>query len=190
MIVPDIKNIKIAKKYANALFKSAFESSVETEILSDLKLVVETMDNNSELKNFLTVPITEIEDKKEIAKKVFSQYINKITMDFILLLIDNYRYGLIKEILHCYIKEYNESKNIETPVIISAVELEDYQKERITQKIAQKLSKDVKAVYKTDKSIIGGLIIEINDKTIDCSIKTKFENMRKQLIKGNRNGSN
>ena len=38
--------------------------------------------------------------------------------------------------------------------------------------------------------IIGGLVIEIDDKTIDCSLKTKFENMKKQLTKGNRYGSN
>ena len=57
------------------------------------------------------------------------------------------------------------------------------------EKISSKLSKNIIPEYKTDKEIIGGIIVEIGDKTIDCSLKTKFENMRKQLTKGNRYGS-
>ena len=44
--------------------------------------------------------------------------------------------------------------------------------------------------YQINPEIIGGLVIELEDKTIDCSLKTKFENMKKQLTKGNRYGSN
>ena len=52
-----------------------------------------------------------------------------------------------------------------------------------------KLSKKVIPEYKIDENIIGGLLIELDDKTIDCSLKTKFDNMKKQLTKGNRYGS-
>ena len=52
------------------------------------------------------------------------------------------------------------------------------------------MTKTVVPEYQVNSDIIGGLIIEIDDKTVDCSLKTKFENMKKQLTKGNRYGSN
>ena len=50
--------------------------------------------------------------------------------------------------------------------------------------------KTVQPEYIKDEKIIGGLIIEIGDKTIDCSLRTKFETMKKQLTKGNSYGNN
>jgi len=37
--------------------------------------------------------------------------------------------------------------------------------------------------YIIDKNLIGGLIIRINDRVVDSSIKTKLENMKKELLK-------
>ena len=37
-------------------------------------------------------------------------------------------------------------------------------------------------VYQTDPSLIGGMIIRIGDKVVDSSIKTKLENMSKELL--------
>ncbi len=33
-----------------------------------------------------------------------------------------------------------------------------------------------------DKEIIAGMIIQVGDKIIDGSIKTRFENMKKQML--------
>ena len=60
----------------------------------------------------------------------------------------------------------------------------------INKKLETKLSKTVIPEYKVSPDIIGGLVIEIDDKTIDCSIKAKFENLRQQLTKGNKYGNN
>ena len=85
---------------------------------------------------------------------------------------------------------YNKLKNIVKPSIISAIELSEEQKSRIVEKLKTKLNKEIEPEYTVNADIIGGLIVEIEDRTIDCSIKSKFENMKKQLTKGNRYGNN
>ncbi|MCD7740132.1 MAG: F0F1 ATP synthase subunit delta, partial [Candidatus Gastranaerophilales bacterium] len=79
--------------------------------------------------------------------------------------------------------------NIVKPVVISAIELEESQKNKIIEKLEYKLTKKVIPQYQVNPDIIGGLIFKIDDKTIDCSIKTKFDNMKQQLTKGNRYGN-
>ena len=59
----------------------------------------------------------------------------------------------------------------------------------LLSKLEIKLNKKVEPEYSVNADIIGGLIVEIGDKTIDCSLKTKFDNMQKQLTKGNKYGN-
>ena len=190
MKIGDIKNIKIARKYASALISSAKDKD-KTELVRDnLFFISETLKENSNLAAFLTNPIIKIQDKKDVLQKVFSTHSDRITLDFLYLLADNNRLNAINEITNTYSNSYNKLKNIVKPSIISAIELSEEQKSRIVEKLKTKLNKEIEPEYTVNADIIGGLIVEIEDRTIDCSIKSKFENMKKQLTKGNRYGNN
>ena len=67
--------------------------------------------------------------------------------------------------------------------------LETQKLQPIVEKLQNKMLKTIIPEYQVNPDIIGGLIIEIEDKTVDCSLKTKFENMQKQLTKGTRYGN-
>ena len=190
MNTADVKNIKLAKKYSNALLESAIEHNVLDKVYNDIIFVDETIKTNKELKEFLNSPLIKIEDKKDVISRLFSIHVEKITLDFIYLLLDNTRIAVLDEILNQFSSSYNRKNNVVTPNIISAVELDDNQKRKIIKNLENKLLKKIKPQYIINKEIIGGLILEIEDKTIDCSLKTKFENMKKQLTKGSRYGSN
>ncbi len=190
MKVVDIKNIKIARKYSNALLDSAMESGLADKVYNDLLFVNETINSNYDLKNALLNPIVSLEDKKEITKNIFGIHVEKITLDFIFVLTDNGRLNILNEAVNQYIIEYNKLNNIVKPVVISAIELNEVQKGRIVEKLENKLTKKVLPEYQINPDIIGGLIIEIGDRTIDSSLKTKFDNMKKQLTKGNSYGNN
>lgn len=185
----DIKHIKAAKKYANALFQSAWELNKSDKIYSDVIFISETINTNEELKNALINPILTITDKKDIVQKLFGLHVDKLSIDFINLLLENNRLDCLDEVLNCYVQFNNKKNNIVTPLIISAVELNEEQKQRIISKLEIKTQKNVVCEYLINPAIIGGIIIEIGDKTIDCSIKTKFDNIKKQLTKGNKYGN-
>lgn len=189
MNIGDVKHIKAAKRYSDAIFKSAVEFDMLDKVCNDLIFAEETVNLNPQLKEFLLNPVISKDDKKDVLVKLFSEHINKITMDFLFVLADNSRTDILKEVLNQFIHRYNEKNNIVKPLIISAVELNENQKLILTQKLGNKLQKKVIPEYVIKKDIIGGLIVEMDDNTIDCSLKTKFYNMKQQLTKGNRYGS-
>jgi len=186
----DIKHIQTAGKYAKALFQQALGADIQDRVYDDIVFISETINSNADLKNVLKNPAVMLSDKKEIIKKLFSLHVNKLSLDFILLLVDAYRLDCLNETVNCYQRENNKKNNILTPVIISAVSLENEEKERIITRLESKTNKAILPEYSVDRDIIGGLIIEIGDKTIDCSLQTKFENMKKHLTKGNGYGKN
>lgn len=190
MKIGDVKNIKAAKKYSNAIIMSAIEENNAEKVYQDLVFIAETISSNRELELFLYNPVVTLADKKDTVIRLFSPHTEKITLDFILLLLENNRLNILNEVINQYLVSLNQHKNIAVPVIISAIELNEEQKARIINKLQAKLSKQIQPEYKVSKSIIGGLVIELDDTTIDCSLKTKFENMKKQLTKGNNYGNN
>ncbi len=189
MIIGNIKNIKTAKRYSNALLKSAIDAGSLEKIYNDLIFVDETIRVNSQLKEFIENPVIKNQDKKDVINKLFSVHVEKITLDFLFVLIDSGRIDIFGEVLNQFFIKYNVQNNIVKPVIISAVELNENQKMLLAEKLEKKLLKKIMPKYAVDSNIIGGLIVEIGDKTIDCSLKTKFYNMKQQLIKGNKYGS-
>lgn len=186
----DIKHLKIAKKYAKALLLRAKEQGDFDRIYNDIVFISETIKENKQLSLVLLNPVITVDDKKEILKKLFSIHVTELTLDFMYLLIESSRLDCFNEIIDCYNQLKNEEQNIITPIIISAVELSNEQKLQVVSKIEQKTKKKVLPQYSIDPEIIGGIIIEIDDRIVDCSLLAKFKNMRKQLIKGNSYGNN
>ncbi len=173
----DIKNMKVAKRYATALIECSYDFL--DEVLENLKLVDETIFQNKELKTFFLHPVVSLKDKKDVIDQVFKDKINNITYNFIGTLLDENRFIIFKSILDLYGKQTEKIKNMQRVQVISAVGLDDDAKARLSEKLAEKMKKQVILNYDTDESIMGGLVVKVEDKIIDLSLKRKFENLRK-----------
>ncbi len=180
----DVKNINIAKKYATALFEITEDNKAEV-VMQNLIFIDETLRTNEQLFSFFNNPIITRDDKKDVAQKIFAIHIEKDVLDLLFVLIDNARIDAFNEIVNQYSSQFNIKENIVKPNIISAVELTEEQKQKVIAKLQNKLNKQIIPNYIIDENIIAGMIIEIDDKVIDFSLKEKFEQVQKQLVKGN-----
>lgn len=176
----DIKNLKTAKRYALALKQSSGDSICE--ILENLESINEIIFNNSSFKAFFLHPSISLKDKKEALFETLNGKINPITFNFLLTLLDENRLSIFNTILELFTQEVDLIQNKQRIEVISAVDVDENQKQRLQEKLSQKLNKEAIITYNKDNNILGGLVIKYEDKIIDLSLKTKFENIRKQLI--------
>lgn len=173
---------KTAKKYAEALFEVAEKNDATNSVMDDVALVSDTFYENSELCNFLLNPIIKLEDKKDAIKQIFEGKVSEIVMNFLYLLADNSRFDTIYEIKVAFADLIKKKENKITVSAVTAVEMKGFLKEKLKQKLEEKLSKQVEIEYSIDPEIVGGLVVEIEGKTIDNSVVTKLKNIKKQLI--------
>ena len=178
----DIKQDRIAKRYADGLFASAKDSDKVQDVFDNLMLIQETLEASQDLKTFLENPIISHDDKKDAVIQIFKSSLSDLSFNFLLLLIDNNRFEVFNNVVREYSNKINELNNIIEVNVISAVQLNDDMKEKLINKLKNKTSKNIIANYRLNPDIIAGLVIEINDKTIDTSLKTKLNNLKKQLI--------
>ena len=78
-------------------------------------------------------------------------------------------------------KMYLEYKGILDVEVVSANPLSDELKESLKNKLSKKLDKTIILNEKIDKDIIGGIVLFINGKMIDLSVKNELNQIKRQL---------
>lgn len=175
----DIKNIKTAKRYAQALSQSALENI--DEINENLALIDEVIFANNDFKNFFSHPIVSLKDKKETLNETLKGKVNEKTLNFLNTLLDEGRFGIFKTIYELFKQEIDVIKNKQRIDVSSVIALSEEEKSRLEEKLSKKLQKEVILNYKEEEEILGGLLIKFEDKIIDLSLKGKFDDLRKNI---------
>ena len=78
-------------------------------------------------------------------------------------------------------KMYRKEHGIELVDVITAVPLSDEMSEKLKSKLEAKLSKKIILSVSVDPSILGGIIVRTENSQIDSSVKTRLENVEKQI---------
>lgn len=73
-------------------------------------------------------------------------------------------------------------RRIHSIVITSAEPLDEQRMQTLQQSIASKYGQNYSYEWKTDASLIGGLVIQVGDNLADASIKTRINKLLKTTI--------
>ncbi|MFA6989350.1 MAG: ATP synthase F1 subunit delta, partial [Candidatus Gastranaerophilaceae bacterium] len=150
----------ITERYVNALTQIADENNSWDVINDDLTKLVQLLKDNVELENFLLHPVIEHNDKKDVIEKVVKGFVTEQIFDFLNILLDKNRVYLIPSIQESFKEHLLKKNNIINIYVKTAIELDDDMKNRLLEKLGNKLQKKVNIISDIDKSIIGGVILQ------------------------------
>lgn len=172
-----------AKNYSKALVEMVRDNVISFEDLSkDLATVSEILETSQDLRLTLENPTVSEEVKFQIIEEVFKNEVHPQVVSFLKVLIDKNRFSEFSQIKADYEIKLDDVNKIQAVEITSAVELSEEYRERILQKLGEKLQKNIRPNWKVDENIIAGLIYRINDNVIDTSIKSKLDKLNKNLM--------
>lgn len=176
---------QVSLTYGNALFELACEEGKIDQILEEVLAVKQIFKDNREIIRLLNHPKIVKEEKIAIIENIFKNRISDDLIGIIVIMIKKDRYSNILEVFNYFENAVKKYKNIGVAYITSAVTLSETQKNNIEKRLLDTTSyTKIEAIYNVDKGIIGGLIIRIEDRVIDSSIKTKIESLSKALYQG------
>ena len=90
--------------------------------------------------------------------------------------------GLYPRIVAEYQGLVDAHNNRERAEVVTAVPLEDQQRERVMQRLARLLNKEVVLTTRVDPQVLGGLLARVGDRLIDGSTKGKLLGLRRSLL--------
>jgi len=167
--------VQISRRYARALFELIQEGSSLREDLAYVAAVASS-DQVAELLASSQYP-TEI--KQAVLLKATAGKLSKEAERLIVMLCKRNKSELLPEI-HLLVEEMvlqSESK-LDADVVVAA-EMDDTLKKKLAAALEASTGKQVHLNYVTNKEILGGMIINIGDRKIDYSLRTKLNGLRR-----------
>ena len=168
--------------YGNALFELALEESKIDSLYKEALALIDILKDNEELIKLLEHPQIDKDSKKKIIEDTFGGRVSNELAGLMVMVVEKGHIGSIIGIFNYFIKLVKKHKNIGVASVTSAVALTDSQKAAIEKRLIETTEYNrMETTYTVDKSLIGGLVIRIEDRVVDSSIKTKLETLSKTL---------
>ena len=178
-------NIQLARKYGTAIFEIANEDNKLEEYGRELADVSQALFAQAELKDFLTNPQIQPEDKKQVLLRLLKDQVSPMMMNFLLLLVDKRRIVLLEAINDCYQELSNKAQGIIVADVTTAYELKAELRSRLSSKLESVTVKKVQLRTHQDQSIIGGVVVKIGDTRIDGSVIGRLQALKAELMASN-----
>jgi len=179
--VKENSNKGIAQRYANALIDLSSEKLSKEDILSQISDIQTSLDNSDDLQRVMASPVISVNKKKEVLNNLFSKNTNEIILNFLNLLVDKGRFDVFDSIVREYRNVINKQNGLLEIKITSAIELNKNERAMIKVKLEKLLNRELELEWGVNNDIIGGLIFELNDNIIDCSIQHKLQEIKKEI---------
>lgn len=174
---------RISVRYSKAIFNSAIEKKLLNEVYQDMIFITELC-KLPEMKELLASPIIVPTKKKDILNKVTENYIQKISLSLIDLVVKNGRENYLPAIAREFIRETKEYNGITESVLTTAIKVDEKIKKQVIDLITGIFKTKVELKEIVNRDIIGGFILRVEDSYIDASIRNKLRKIEKEL-KGN-----
>jgi F-type H+-transporting ATPase subunit delta len=176
---------QLSFRYAKALLESARDCNCIDLVYQDMNAILGLFKHSQELSKV----IHKAAQMREVADQACSQILaslkpSKVTADFLKLLIERNRFGLLYDISDIYIKETKKSRGIIQAKILTARNLDRGEQTNVENRLSELLKKPVDAEWLIDPSLYGGIRIQIGDNVYDGSLKARIHQIHKQLTQG------
>ena len=179
-----MKNIRVAKRYALALFNSAKEMGILDSILADVKQYERYMHTSPDFRAVMHSPIIQAWRKKDILKEVLENNFHPFTLTFLNLLCDKGREDLHTDIAQQFTDLYNFHNKLLPITVTSAVTLSDLAKASLVNSIKSNTAMTPVATYTINPEIKGGLTVLIGDSLLDSSVRSQLDRLFHSLESG------
>jgi F-type H+-transporting ATPase subunit delta len=175
---------RLSRRYTRALFQLAREAGGEEKIGEEIERFF-SIYSGSDLQKVLVNPAFAMAPRKKIlAQTVQSQQLSPLTVKFLSLLLERDRLMELAGIVSCYRRLLNEAKGRVEARVVSTDTLDAALVEQLRQRLRGLAGKEVILQQDTDPSLLGGLLIELEGKIYDGSIRTQLEKMRQRIARG------
>ena len=174
---------EMSKSYADALFSLARETNTVFETLVSLKAMRDGLYGTEGALDLLASPSIPKDERCAVLEKAFGDVQPEHVLSFVGVLV---QHGHIRELNDCveaYTALHDEHARLSTAYVISAVELTKAEQAELTEKLGRKLNRTIHLECSVDPSLLGGMVVHVDGKVIDGSLKHKLQEIKEVMTK-------
>ena len=172
---------RAASRYAKSLIELAQEQKVLDEVHNDMQLFSAVVAENRVFAVMLKNPIIHHDKKNSVLHALFDKHMHKLTLSAFNLITKKNRENILAEIAFEFQIQYNIIKGLQEAEVTTTIKLDDDLRKKFTNLVAEISGRKAQLREIVDEDIVGGFVLNVGDKRLDQSIKTKLKNIKREL---------
>ena len=172
---------QISKEYAEALFALACENGKEGSFMAALEEIGKIFEESPDYMDFLASPSIPLQERLNAIESAFGDAVPEYLLSWLELLCEKGRIGLFSECVEEYRALLNAKQSVVTAKVTSAVPLTDGELEALKKKLEKISRNTVLPVCSVDPTLLGGIVIELDGKVIDGSLRRRLQRVKEVM---------
>jgi F-type H+-transporting ATPase subunit delta len=177
-----LKETVLARRYAKALFEIALERKMLGKVRDELHAFSNLLGKDAALRNFLFSPEHSRAAQKQAAEKAFVDRSSAVFYNFLLVLIEKRRQTLIDEIIAAFEALHDRHLRKMRALAITAIPMDQKTLEQLRASLSKSLDMDMELQNKIDPEILGGLVVQVEGKILDGSVRQHLLRLRSRIM--------
>jgi F-type H+-transporting ATPase subunit delta len=178
-----MRETTVARSYAEALLELAVAEEAVEEYDRQLGALAELIRAEEEFRLLLETPRIDADEKKRIIGEMLRAKIPDRLLRFLFVVIDKRRQRLLPEMAAEFSDLADDHFGRLKVEITTAMEPDEGTRERLRERLGYALQRDVLPRYRVNPAILGGVIVRVEDRIMDGSIRHRLQGLRRQLLK-------
>jgi len=172
-------------RYATALYSAAAKKNALSAVEAEMKKIRGAVARSPQLQSFLSDPSQQRKQKREaVLSMLKEQKYSEVMVNLFKVIAENGRLALTAKIAESFDEIMRAHRNEVAVKITSAKPLGPDVIDALKQSINKRMltrGEVPQVTTSVDSSILGGLIIQVGDKTVDLSVLTRVTALNKAL---------
>jgi F-type H+-transporting ATPase subunit delta len=171
----------IAKRYATALVRVAQEKGKVEEVYEELSLLQKQFSENPKLRLVMGSPVVKPSKKKVLFQALLPKFsLSPMIGNLVNLLIDQERIPLLPILVLLY-RDMADELLGRVRVNVTAAASLGASEAKLKSILEKSLRKQVLLEVKVDPEILGGLVVQVNDRVFDASLKRDLQRIQEAI---------
>lgn len=179
-----MKDTTIARNYAEALFLAGLaHQDGALERYADLLTAVSgAIESDPRIALALESPRVSKAVKANVLAQALADVAPAEFVRFLQSVVRRGRQSLLGAIAQAYDVLLDVKRNRVRAAITLIAEPDERLEQQITERLAKVLGSDVRATFRSDKRILGGIVVRVGDRIFDGSLRRKLATLRRHMV--------
>lgn len=180
----DEDQVQLARVYSEALLSAAQKAGVLEQVVGEVEGIDSLFRANRNLLEGLQSGGKSVEDADALIVRAFADKTHVLVLNLLRVLNSKGRLGLIPALADRVKRDSDRHLGRCRVQVLSAKPLTDAQSATLQKQLQDRLGLAPVLEKSVDPSLIGGLVIRVGDLQFDSSIRSRLEQLRKNLLEG------
>jgi len=173
-----VKSVTIARNYAEALF------AVGDSFGELIDAVAGAVGSDTRIEAMLASPRVSKGVKSRILERALKGEAPVEFVRFLQAVVRRGRQGLLNEIAQEYLILLDTKLNRVHAGVTLARDPDARTEKEIVSRLTKALGREVRAHFRTDRSIVGGVVVRVGDRILDGSVRRRLMALKRRMLTG------